>query len=172
MMEEGLVLVDLSLNLIASGRGAAAILNSHPEDSKPDAAAFLPREIIDIVDILRGRKRTYLSPLKTHFRVGEIEYMCRAHLVEPYAGSLVGPMVALHFERVSSSRDVNCQVGAKHYLTDREREALGGISMGLTTQEIAERMHISPNTVKVFLRLIKNKMGVTTRSGMAANKSA
>jgi len=45
-------------------------------------------------------------------------------------------------------------------------EALEYLIQGLTSKEIAERMHISVNTVKAFLRLIMVKMGVTTRSGI------
>jgi DNA-binding CsgD family transcriptional regulator len=37
---------------------------------------------------------------------------------------------------------------------------------GLTSKEIAERMKISPSTVKAFLRLVMVKMSVSTRSGI------
>jgi DNA-binding CsgD family transcriptional regulator len=37
---------------------------------------------------------------------------------------------------------------------------------GLTSKEIANRMKISSNTVKAFLRLVMVKMGVSTRSGV------
>jgi DNA-binding CsgD family transcriptional regulator len=37
---------------------------------------------------------------------------------------------------------------------------------GFTSKEIAERMKISPNTVKAFIRLVMVKMGVSTRSGI------
>jgi DNA-binding CsgD family transcriptional regulator len=166
MAEVGLVLVDLSLRLIAYDRGAAAILNSHPAGPKPDAAGFLPKEILGI---LRGRRLTELSPVNTNFRRGKIEYMCRAYLVESCTGLVAEPMVALHLERVSSTSDAISEVGTKYNLTDREQEALRGISMGLTSKEIADRMNISPNTVKAFLRLIMIKMGVTTRGAIVAN---
>jgi DNA-binding CsgD family transcriptional regulator len=166
MAEVGLVLLDLSLKLIGYDRGAAAILNSHPAGPRPDAARFLPSEILDI---LRGRKLTDSSPVKTHFRMGKIDYMCRAYLLESYTGLAPEPMVALHLERVSSTSDAICEVGNKFSLTDREQEVLRGVSMGLTSKEVADRMNISPNTVKAFLRLIMIKMGVTTRGGIVAN---
>jgi len=53
-------------------------------------------------------------------------------------------------------------------LTDREHEVLKEIAAGLTSKEVAQRMNISPNTVKVFLRMIMMKMGVSTRSGVIA----
>jgi DNA-binding CsgD family transcriptional regulator len=37
---------------------------------------------------------------------------------------------------------------------------------GLTSKQIADRMTISTNTVKAFLRLIMIKMGVSTRAGI------
>ncbi len=55
---------------------------------------------------------------------------------------------------------------SEYSLTDREKEALIGVAMGLTSKELAVRMKISPNTVKAFLRLIMVKMGATTRAGI------
>jgi DNA-binding NarL/FixJ family response regulator len=39
---------------------------------------------------------------------------------------------------------------------------------GLSDKEIAERMKVSPNTVKAFLRLIMLKMEVTSRAEIVA----
>ena len=149
----GLVLMDRSLKLIAFDRGAAAIL-SYP--NQPGAAASaLPREILDV---LRHRKPTDLASVRTHFHMGKNEYLCRAYLVESHNAALTEPIMALHLEKVSSTSDAIHEVGAKYHLTDRELEALRGIPMGLTSKEVAERMNISPNTVKAFLRLIMIKM--------------
>ena len=51
-------------------------------------------------------------------------------------------------------------------LTPGEREFLEQLANGYAYKEIAERMKISPNTVKAFLRLVMVKMGVSTRSGI------
>jgi DNA-binding CsgD family transcriptional regulator len=51
-------------------------------------------------------------------------------------------------------------------LTPREQEAVMLLVEGLTSKEIAQRMKISPNTVKAFLRLVMVKMDVSTRSGI------
>ena len=37
---------------------------------------------------------------------------------------------------------------------------------GLSSKEIANRMNVSPNTVKAFLRLIMIKTGVSSRSAV------
>jgi DNA-binding CsgD family transcriptional regulator len=170
MAEVGMVLTDLSLNPIAFDPGAAIILN-YPSQSglKLEASSYIPREIVDAV---RSSPASELSSVKTHFRTGGGEYICRAYLVEPQTGFLTQPILALHFEKDASASDAISEaiygVAAKYNLTDREQEALRGISMGLTSKELADRMGISPNTVKAFLRLIMIKMGVTTRSGIVA----
>ena len=170
LAEVGVVLTDLSLNPIAFDPGAAAILNYTGEPGEMfEAAASIP---VEIVEAVRNSPADGLSAMKTHFRTGRGEYICRVYLVEPQNGSMTQPVLALHFERDASASDAISEaiygVAAKFNLTEREQEALRGISMGLTSKELADRMGISPNTVKAFLRLIMIKMGVTTRSGIVA----
>jgi LuxR family maltose regulon positive regulatory protein len=50
------------------------------------------------------------------------------------------------------------------YLTRREREVLGGLSQGLTREEIAEGSSISLNTVKSVIRSVYNKLGAINRA--------
>ena len=51
-------------------------------------------------------------------------------------------------------------------LTEREREALEYLLQGLNNKAIANRMSISPNTVKAYMRTIMIKTGATSRSAM------
>jgi DNA-binding NarL/FixJ family response regulator len=46
-------------------------------------------------------------------------------------------------------------------LTDRELEAFQHIGEGLTTESIAEQMHVSPKTVETFRARIKEKLGIS-----------
>lgn len=160
--EVGLVLMDMSLKPILCDRGAAAILKV-PSSANPDADVTLPKELIEF---MASRTPNDWSSTKMTFRVGHSEYTCRTYVMEPENG--FPPMIALHIERVSSVYDAIGAVAAKYRLTEREQEALAGISMGLSSKELAEKMNISPNTVKVFLRLIMIKMGVMTRGGIVA----
>jgi len=52
----------------------------------------------------------------------------------------------------------------KYHLTQREGETVRFLIEGLTNKEIAARMGISPDTVKVFLQLAMKKMEVSSRS--------
>lgn len=116
--------------------------------------------------IRRSKPGDPTSP-KMRFRLGTRDYSCRSYLLEPSNGSRQGPYVAVHLERDVSVYDAVSEVGSEYRLTDREHEVLKQIAAGLTSQEVAQRMNISPNTVKVFLRMIM-KMGVSTRSGVIA----
>ncbi len=55
-------------------------------------------------------------------------------------------------------------VSERFNLTPRERDALEYLLQGLSNKEIANRMNVSPNTVKAFLRLIMLKMEVSSRA--------
>jgi len=162
--EIGLVLLDMSFKPIACDRGAAAILNGKNGASiRSEPPSSLPKEVLDMIG---SRKPNDLPSTKMTFRVGDSEYSCRTYLMEPECGSQA--MVALHLEKVSSIADAIHAVAARYRLTAREQEALRGISMGLSSKDLAERMNISPNTVKVFVRLIMIKMGVATRGAIVA----
>ena len=73
--------------------------------------------------------------------------------------------MALLLERNRTSLHV-LEMARAFHLTQREREAVEYLAQGLTSKEIAERMRISANTVKAFLRLVMIKTGTSTRSGI------
>jgi len=58
------------------------------------------------------------------------------------------------------------QVGKQFNLTQREQEVLEYLLQGMKSKEIANRMNLSPNTVRAFLRLIMIKTGVSSRSAI------
>jgi len=49
-------------------------------------------------------------------------------------------------------------------LTDRELEAFELLGQGLTTQQIAEKMHVSPKTVETYRARIKEKLHLNNAS--------
>jgi len=48
-------------------------------------------------------------------------------------------------------------------LSDRELELLALLAEGLTNQQIADKLYLSKNTVKVHIRNIYQKLGVSSR---------
>ena len=54
--------------------------------------------------------------------------------------------------------------GVNHGLSQRELQILGMIGRGRLNTEIAEEFHLSPNTVKTYIRNAYRKIGVSTRA--------
>jgi DNA-binding CsgD family transcriptional regulator len=171
-MGSGVVVTDLSLTPIAADRGAADILHgASPDDLDGNGSTSngvqLPREVLEFVH--NHQPDGGGAPGETTFRSNGAQYTCRVFQIEPQNSSLPKPVLVLHFEKgAAAPTDAVYQVAADYGLTDREQEALVGISLGLTSKELAKRMSISPNTVRAFLRLIMIKMDVSTRGGIVA----
>jgi DNA-binding CsgD family transcriptional regulator len=163
LYKKGIVFLDQSFNIIALDSGAEAIL---ADLNGPKCASdALPKVILNFLNGLSGRE---LDQAFTRLNVGNSEYNCRTVLLKnrdefmPQSRSMLG----LYLRREQSMADAVHQLGRDYHLTAREQEALLGVTLGLTSKELAVRMRISPNTVKAFLRLIMIKMGVTTRAGI------
>jgi len=155
--------LDLALRPIAFDWGAAEMLTEAAR-RRGDSPLSMPRELLDAI----RRPKPGVPSEKIPFRLGTRDFSCRAYLLESANPSQSGPMLAVHLERGLSVQDAVTQAGSEYGLTDRENEVLQEIASGLTSKEVAERMNISPNTVKAFLRMIMMKMGVSTRSGVIA----
>jgi DNA-binding CsgD family transcriptional regulator len=162
----GLVLMDLSLRWMAFDRGAAAILKCGDDAGTTlEPAAYIPEELLNI---LRSRNMDDLWSMTKPFRIGKDDYRCRAYLLEPQKPLFTETIVAVHIERSLSGNDPIYHITGKYHLTAREEEVLRGISIGLGTKDLANRLNISPNTVKAFLRLIMVKTGANTRAELFA----
>jgi PAS domain S-box-containing protein len=85
-------------------------------------------------------------------------------------GTIDGRRLAVYVSMPSSgengAKDAAEQPGAQ--LSDREREVVTLIAMGLETPEIARELHISPATVRTHVRNSMAKLGVHTRAQLVA----
>ncbi len=68
----------------------------------------------------------------------------------------------LHFYRLSTMQNPS-QDKAKRTLTGREKEVIEYLSMGLTYDEIATQLNVSPETVKMHLKNIYRKLQVKNK---------
>jgi len=160
----GFLLLDSSLRPIYANQDAVGIL-CYPTIPKPSKAAMQAiRKRID--SLLRGHLPTLGSPSLVEFPSGRRRYLMRAFYLDSHVKNPLQPAYAVLMERGHHVLLELAHVCTQYNLTSREFETMRLLLGGLTSKEIASRMEISPNTVKVFLRQIMLKMGVTTRAGI------
>jgi len=162
----GLILTDSSLKPIYANSEAVEIL-AYPEKFEriKSQRHFLSSKTRSIIP---DGKVSPESPTNREVISGNRRYVCRVIPLKPYANNSSEPAVALLLERPSGRSQNIGKISEQYHLTPRERETVELLLQGLIGKEIAERMKISPNTVKAFLRLVMVKMGVTTRTGIMA----
>lgn len=164
VVDEGLLLIDTNLETVAADDGAMSILKQeNPGDEEPRRQASLPGEI---EGLLRATGPSGRSFPKLTFRIGKVSYSCRIFPLRYVEEVHSKPLFALHFQRCSSVADAIHTLASEYNLTEREQQALEAIAAGLTSKEIANKMNISPNTVKSFLRIIMLKLAVGSRAAL------
>jgi DNA-binding CsgD family transcriptional regulator len=166
----GLIVVDASLNLVASNSEAIQIL-TFPEqvDKLRHLDALVTNKIrSQLVERQSARPPGFVD----EFRSAKRTYLCRSFSLDVTgsrnngsAGVPTGLQIVM-LERKSNGAVTIAEIGQRFGLTARERETVQFLLQGLTSKEIAQRMKISPNTVKAFIRLVMVKMSVSTRSGI------
>jgi DNA-binding CsgD family transcriptional regulator len=160
----GFLLMDSALNLISSNVEATQILGYPDKLVNVRYADVSLKE--KICSSLVNRQPSGKSPFVNEFRSGRRHYFCRSFLVDSQAKDPAHPSIAILLERGPSGLVSLPQVAQQFNLTQREREVLEYLLQGLSSKEIANRMNISSNTVKAFLRLIMIKTGVSSRSAI------
>jgi len=163
--DTGFLLLDAALKPLYVNAEAGEIL-FHPE--KPTKAK-------DFADQLASKIRTMVAnggsngglSLCKEFLSGRRHYLCRFFGVRlpgnKSSGSNESSLAVLLERSPEATADI-LKICDQYHLTPREGEAVRLLVRGLANKEIAARMEISPNTLKVFLRLAMMKMGVSSRS--------
>jgi DNA-binding NarL/FixJ family response regulator len=162
--QAGLVLLDRTLRPISFNAAAIQIL-TFPEPPKNGRAtgAILSEKIRSLTLASGGSSEVRFAP---ECISGARRYICKSFVVDIRRPDSSPAFVALLLERNSFSRLSVSQIAEQFKLTGREQQTVELLVEGLTTKEVANRLKISPNTVKTFLHLVMIKMGVSTRSGI------
>jgi len=163
---QGFILLDARLRPVAYNSEAVQIL-SFP--TRPDRIKQIPLFLYDKIrsNLLNGGS-SELPQFVRECRAGRRTYSCRAFRIDCNSVSETQAPIsfAILLERHVSSAAALADLSRQFELTARECETVALLLEGLTSKEIANRMQISPNTVKAFLRLVMVKMNVSTRSGI------
>jgi DNA-binding CsgD family transcriptional regulator len=163
----GVMLVDAGFRVVASNPEVLQIL-TFPE---------CPEQINDLDGWVANRlgsnleQRHSSSGMAGEVRSARRTYLCRSFLLDPVVSpkdksAQSGRLQIVMIERKSHEATSIGEVSERFGLTPRERETVEYLLEGYTSKEIAQRMNISANTVKAFIRLVMTKMGVSTRSGI------
>jgi DNA-binding CsgD family transcriptional regulator len=162
----GFLLIDPSLSPISFNDEALQIL-SYPSKlaSIRQPGIFLAGKIR--CSLIRQQPSRELH-FVTEFRSGHRRYLCHAFVVDSQAQGRFCPRIAILLERDLCPSLALSTVCEQLRVTQREREALEHLLRGLSSKEIANRMNVSTNTVKTFLRLLMSKMGVSSRTALVA----
>ena len=163
----GFLLLSSALKPLYVNPQAAQIL-FHPEGpaKAKDFAEQLASKIRAMVT--NGTRKATIPECK-EFLSGGRHYICRFFNVQSpgsESGGANGSSLALLLERNTEIAADVLKICQQYHLTPREQEAVRFLAQGLASKEIAARMNISTNTLKVFLQLAMMKMGVTSRSGI------
>ncbi len=164
----GLIVVDGALRVVAYNGEALNILTF------PDTLDKIRHVDLYLSNKIRLELTNRQTPPKflDSFRSAKRTYMCRSFPLEvknamsngqPASG---GGLLIVILERKGNNSPKLSEICERFGLTSREQETVQYLLQGLTSKEIAQRMNISPNTVKAFLRLVMVKMDVSTRSGI------
>jgi DNA-binding CsgD family transcriptional regulator len=162
--QPGLVLVNSSYEPVYANAEAVRIV-SYPASVEENGSlsAVLAKRFRSI---LVGQACSLKSAASRELMSGRRHYVCRSFHLKSRSRNSSQSMVAILIERnPEGSVDISQCMDAYH-LTQREREAVELLMRGMTSKEIAERMNISPNTVKALLRVVMIKTGVSTRTGI------
>ena len=166
----GVLLLDAQLRLVHHTVEAANILE-YPRK---------PRESVALDKVLPAIRSQIASPPEAaeassrQFTSGRRRYECRAFLLDSSGcgsrgdGDRLQPKFVVVLERVFPQSPDILQWCEAFRLTNRETETVKLLLKGLTTNQIAYQMSISPSTVKSFLKLIMTKVGASNRMGIIA----
>jgi DNA-binding CsgD family transcriptional regulator len=163
----GLIVVDTSLSVVASNAEVLQILTFPDQPEKiNNLDAWLANKVR--CNLLERRSR---SGLVGEFQSARRTYVCRSFPLDvavnhKNGSSTNGGLLVVMLERKSNEAVTIAEISERFGLTAREQETVQFLLEGFTSKEIAQRMKISPNTVKAFIRLVMVKMSVSTRSGI------
>ena len=134
------------------------------ELAEPTAGGALPLELLAVVARLRASRADLLSQPRLCVRTRAGRW---AVLHASWLGVERQTTVAVIIEQ-AAPLEVAPVVMAAYGLTERERAVAGLVCQGLSTTEIAARLHVSANTVQDHLKPIFTKTGVRSRRELVA----
>ncbi|MBZ5628258.1 MAG: helix-turn-helix transcriptional regulator [Acidobacteriia bacterium] len=163
----GFLVTSPSLRMLAANEGAATILTYPTRPIAQNLADGFERRMRPA--LLRARNSgANADPSSIQLKSGRRTYSCRTFMLDGNGNGPEAAVVVVVLERGVSGACALSRVSEQFRLTHREREVVSQLLQGLSNKEMAERLGISINTVKAFLRLVMLKMEVSSRAAITS----
>jgi DNA-binding NarL/FixJ family response regulator len=162
LLRPDVVLMDLAMPLGGGIEATKKILEERPDQAI--CMLTVSEQASDLFSTVRAGARGYLV------KTVQLEDLCQSLHVLSDGGSVVTPHLAVQLldEFAKLAQGVREGPSEAEKLTGREREVLELIAQGSSNKEIAQRLVIAENTVKVHLRNILDKLHLRNRQQAAA----
>lgn len=162
LLRPDVVLMDLSMPLGGGVEATKKILEERPEQAV--CVLTVSEQESDLYAAIRAGARGYLV------KTVALEELCASLHVLAEGGSTVTPHLAARLleEFAKLAQGMREGPSEAEKLTAREREVLELVARGASNKEIANRLVIAENTVKVHLRNILDKLHLRNRQQAAA----
>ena len=160
VLRPDVVLMDISMPGAGGVEAARQLL-----EAVPNAAVCMltvSEQERDLFAAVRAGARGYLV------KSVELDVLANAIRTLANGGALISPHLARDLLDAFAQFSPPARDTATERLTPREREILALVGRGMSNPEIADRLVIAENTVKVHLRNILDKLQVHSRAQAAA----
>jgi DNA-binding CsgD family transcriptional regulator len=163
----GFLVTSASFRMLAANEGAASILTYPTRPIAQNLADGFERRMRPA--LLRARASSAnAGPPGIELKSGRRTYSCRTFILDGNGNGPEAAVVVVVLERGISGSCALSRVSEQFHLTHREQEVVALLLQGLGNKEMADRLGISINTVKAFLRLVMLKMEVSSRAAIAS----
>lgn len=160
VLRPDVVLMDIAMPGAGGVEAARHLLAAHPTAAV--CMLTVSEQERDLFAAVRAGARGYLA------KSVELDVLANAIRTLADGGALISPHLARDLLEAFAQISPPARDTATDKLTPREREILALVGRGMSNPEIAERLVIAENTVKVHLRNILDKLQVHSRAQAAA----
>lgn len=162
LLRPDVVLMDLAMPLGGGVEATRQILEERPDQAI--CMLTVSEQTSDLFAAVRAGARGYLV------KTVQLDDLCTGLHILRDGGSVVTPHLAAELldEFARLAQGVRESPSEAEKLTGREREVLELVAQGSSNKEIAQKLVIAENTVKVHLRNILDKLHLRNRQQAAA----
>ncbi|TQL75247.1 regulatory LuxR family protein [Stackebrandtia endophytica] len=167
--EPGVLLFDAAANLISINDAAAEHLTQVPEGPTVPTAWGVDIPIWILTTVLRLRKPPFSQRhpgprIRLRTRTGRW-LVCHASSLRDAAGVVTGGTVVIEPAQATEVAEL---IMAAYELSQRELDITALVAKGHATAQIAARLYISPHTVRDHLKVVFEKVQVSSRGELVA----